>query len=101
METRARLIAKYPEPKLPGCQVLIAKNDDNDNSNAPDSRGWCFCTADESGNAGRWSSIGEVELLHGILIGHLSIPQADAEAMIECAHNDGLTVDARLQLRIK
>jgi hypothetical protein len=97
----AHLIAKFQEPKLPGMDLLIAKGEYGNSS--PDDQGWCIKTVAQNGDNPSWSawlSLGEVELLHSILMVHLGMSETDAEKLIERTHKDGLTVQQRLSKRI-
>jgi len=101
-EKSAKLIAKFDEPNLERMEVLIAKSN-NYESTAPDDQGWIIRTVAKNGKNptwSAWSTIGEVELLNTILIGHLGISQEAAEALIEKVHADSLTVQERLTRRI-
>ncbi len=97
-----RLIKKYEEPKLHGYSLLIACDPDAIRT-SPDDNGWIIKTIKNDGNNPDWSTwvpIGEVRLLHSILIGHLKINPEEAESIIESVHFDGLTVQERLSMRI-
>ena len=85
---KAKLIKKYEEPKLHGYSLLIARNLDAIGT-SPDDNGWIIKTIKNDGKNPDWSTwvpIGEVQLLHSILIGHLKISPVEAKSIIEVSH---------------
>ena len=66
---------RFAEPKLPGSELLIVKVENEDY--------WLMKTVFENGDNTKWSKIGKVELKHTILMLHLGLTEAEANAIIE------------------
>lgn len=70
----AKLVAKFDEPNLEGCELLIAKND-----------GWIIRTVAKDGNNPSWSTwvpLSETKLRNTILMVHLGLSEEKADEII-------------------